>query len=128
MSPNPKPETISNVQNPNFQNQNTELVSGDHFEFWSFCNKSNFGAQHLHAFALRLMDCPCLGFTQLVTLLCARFSSGLLVRLYPGWIIQLICASFAWRTHFNLFSNYFNFFILVDKLLVSIQNLSARAI
>ena len=39
------------------------------------------------------------GFTQFVTSLHAKFCSGPVVSLWPGWIVQLICISLAWRTH-----------------------------
>ena len=31
------------------------------------CNKDNYGAQHLHAYALWLIDCPCYSFMLFVT-------------------------------------------------------------
>jgi hypothetical protein len=39
---------------------------------------------------------------QTVTVLHAEFSTELVVILYSGWIVQLVNASFAWRTH-NIF-------------------------
>ena len=33
-----------------------------------------------------------------VTSMCAKFCLGLLVRLWPDWIVQLACASFGWHT------------------------------
>jgi hypothetical protein len=36
---------------------------------------------------------------QTVTVLHAEFSTELVVILYSGWIVQLVNASFAWRTH-----------------------------
>ena len=39
------------------------------------------------------------GFIQPVTGLHAEFRTELVVNLYSGWIVQLVNASFAWRTH-----------------------------
>jgi len=39
------------------------------------------------------------GFMQNVTVLHAKFRTELVVSLYSGWIVQLVSASFAWRTH-----------------------------
>jgi hypothetical protein len=39
------------------------------------------------------------GFMQPVTVLHAEFSTELVVNLYSGWIVQLVDASLAWRTH-----------------------------
>jgi len=38
------------------------------------------------------------GSTYFVTSICAKFCSGLLVRLWPGWIVQLACTSLPWHT------------------------------
>jgi hypothetical protein len=38
---------------------------------------------------------------QTVTVLHAEFSTELVVILYSGWIVQLVNASFAWRTQFS---------------------------
>ena len=40
------------------------------------------------------------GFIQSVALPHAEFRTELVVTLYSGWIVQLVNASFAWRTHF----------------------------
>jgi hypothetical protein len=42
---------------------------------------------------------PRLGFMQSVTVLHAKLGTELVVNLYSGWIVQLVNASFAWRTH-----------------------------
>jgi hypothetical protein len=39
------------------------------------------------------------GFMQNVTVPHAKFRTELVVNLYSGWIVQLVNASFAWRTH-----------------------------
>ncbi len=41
---------------------------------------------------------PSFGFTQFVTSLCAKFCSGLVVSLWPGRIVRLICIGLSWRT------------------------------
>jgi hypothetical protein len=45
------------------------------------------------------------GFMQTVTVLHAEFSTELVVILYSGWIVQLVNASFAWRTHLLFLSS-----------------------
>ena len=49
--------------------------------------------------ALWLINRHLFGFTQFVTSLYAKFCSDLVVSLWPGWIVQLICISLPWRTH-----------------------------
>ena len=69
--------------------------------------------------ALRLTDCLSLSFAWFVTLPYVRFSSGLLVKHYPGWIIQLICTSFAWRSDTKTFTQIeinFAFFTRINIL------------
>jgi len=48
--------------------------------------------------ALWSITCLSSGSAQFVTSLCSEFSSGLVVSLWPGWIVQLVCTSLAWHT------------------------------
>ena len=54
------------------------------------------------------------GFMQSVTVQHAEFCTELVVNLYSGWIVQLVNASFAWRTHF--YSLYYSFYSTKYKL------------
>ena len=76
----------------------------------TLCNMEYFEAsctqEHnsLHAFALRLTDCPSRGFARFVTSSYSRFSSVPMVSRYTCWIVQLDYISFAWRTHHYSFT------------------------
>ncbi len=48
--------------------------------------------------ALRPIICYRSGSAQFVTSLCSEFCSGLVVSLWPGWMVQLVRTSFTWRT------------------------------
>ena len=75
----------------------------------TLCNMKYFEAsctqEHnsLHAFALRLTDCPSRGFVRFVTSSYSRFSSVPVVSRYTCWIVQLAYISFACRTHSHSF-------------------------
>jgi hypothetical protein len=56
------------------------------------------------------------GFMQFVTIPHTEFSTELVVSLYSGWIVQLINASFAWRTHIFILA------ILIQTCFIRFQN------
>ena len=59
------------------------------------------------------------GFMHPVTSLHAEFDTELAVNLYSRWIVQLVSASFAWRTHFYFMPIYL-FFKMLHLILLPI--------